>query len=286
LDRCATIITFANDFGGGLTLGPQRTSIFGRIVYQEYTLRLCLSSRHYPNIALNNCPEIWAERRNQHDIKAFTHKKLSHMSDTSENRRLVESILSQADGVFLWVDLVTNEMLMADGDGETLSQKMERLKKTPNGLDDLYTQIFYKLSEKERIDTFQIFKWVLHASRRLSPLELCFALQPNHYLRFMESLRTIHRQGCPDEPIYIRSRSRGLLEIRSVVDQNSASSSPSSDIIQFIHQTVPELLLRKGLELLQPSINISFGRSENRCCRRCAAFTGRRSGDRGTHPNR
>lgn len=124
------------------------------------------------------------------------------MSDTSEDRRLVESILNQADGVFLWADLVTNEMLMADGDGETLSQKMERLKKTPNGLDDLYTQIFYKLSGKEHIDTSRIFKRVLHASRRLSSLELCFALQPNHYLRFMESLRTIHRQGCPDEPIY------------------------------------------------------------------------------------
>src|SRR5437762_3462394 len=62
---------------------------------------------HYPNITLNNCPEIWAEKHNQRDIEIFTHQKLLHLSQTSDNRRLVESILNQADGVFLWVDLTT-----------------------------------------------------------------------------------------------------------------------------------------------------------------------------------
>jgi hypothetical protein len=62
-------------------------------------LRVCPSSRHYPNTTLKDCPEVWAERHNKSDIKEFTRQRLSHIITTSENRHLVNSILRQAEGV-------------------------------------------------------------------------------------------------------------------------------------------------------------------------------------------
>lgn len=50
---------------------------------------------------------------------------------------------------------------------------------------------------------------------------------------------------------FIRSRSRGLLEIRTIFNQNSVSH-PS----EVVHQTVPEFLVRSGFALLQPSLNM------------------------------
>lgn len=50
---------------------------------------------------------------------------------------------------------------------------------------------------------------------------------------------------------FIRSRSRGLLEIRTIFNQN-----PVSHPSEVVHQTVPELLVRCGFALLQPSLNM------------------------------
>lgn len=218
----------------------------GQQPYQK--LRLFLSSRHYPNITMKNCIEIWTESFNQSDIEMFTFQKISQISKTSENQDLAASIIGQADGVFLWVDLVTNALLMAEDDGEPYAAKMQRLRTTPNGLENLYTEIFSGLSNPQRVETFQIFKWVLYACRRLTPLELCFALA----FESIGSIATLHSWQASGNFInngvhlnrFIRSRSRGLLEVRG-------------DTIQFIHQTVPEFLVRKGLKLLQPSVVFS-----------------------------
>jgi hypothetical protein len=50
---------------------------------------------------------------------------------------------------------------------------------------------------------------------------------------------------------FIRSRSRSLLEIRTIFNQNSVSH-PS----EVVHQAVPEFLVRSGFALLQPSLNM------------------------------
>ncbi|KAI1322415.1 hypothetical protein F5Y16DRAFT_416034 [Xylariaceae sp. FL0255] len=111
---------------------------------------------------------------------------------------------------------------------------MANLKQTPRELDGLYNNILSTLTEAQRNETYQLFKWILCSTRRLSPLELCFAMQGTQTER------------------YIRSRSRGLFEIRHVVESRGDSDTAS---IQFIHHTVPEFLSRRGLQILRPTDN-------------------------------
>ena len=224
-------------------------------------LRICLSSRHYPNVTIKNCPEVWAERHNHSDIEQFAVQRLAHITNMLGNQPLVQSVLDQADGVFLWVDLVTNLMLADDDNGETRAKKLETLRKSPNGLDDLYTQVLRELSPVERAETFQIFKWALYASRRLRAKELCFALHCEHsrfhitFAAWRESDSFVE-EGAQMEK-FIRSRSRGLLEIRSVSKQSTSNAIPESQqVVHFIHQSVPEFLLRVGFAILVPAIDI------------------------------
>ncbi|KAF4953747.1 hypothetical protein FGADI_5740 [Fusarium gaditjirri] len=140
-------------------------------------LRICLSSRHYPTITMDDCLELFVESHNNTDIETFTHQKLSISPKSPNNDKMVQSILERADGVFLWVDLVTSSILEADDSGETLQGKLAMLHATPRELDGLYSQVFLKLTSNERLDTFRMLSWVLMATRRLTPVELCFAMQ-------------------------------------------------------------------------------------------------------------
>ena len=136
---------------------------------------------------------------------------------------------------------------------------MKDLRRRPHRLDDLYTQIISRLSKHERIETFRIFKWVMFASQQLDPLELCFELQfeaAGPFMTFLSWTQSQHfiKKGEQMER-YIRSRSRGLLEIRNVARDIDIVSPSRSDAVRFIHHTVPEFLSRKGLALLQLSEN-------------------------------
>ncbi|KAL7815164.1 hypothetical protein V8C26DRAFT_429541 [Trichoderma gracile] len=214
-------------------------------------LKVCLSSRHYPNIYIENCPEIWVERKNHADIEIFTYQKLAHMSNAPNNEDMIQSILSRADGIFLWVDLVTSSILEADDNGETLDERLEALYDTPRELDGLFTQIFLKLGPIERRDTYDMLSWMLFATRRLSSLELCFAMQfsRNNSIVTFDAWRRSQQfiNKGPQTERFIRSRSRGLLTI----EKSSKEGEP--DQVQFIHQTVPGFLLQKGLAILQSS---------------------------------
>jgi hypothetical protein len=114
-----------------------------------------------------------------------------------------------------------------------------------------------ELSDTERVQTF---KWALYAFRRLTPVELCFAVQFESagqmatFTSWRQSDLFIEK-GVQMER-FIRSRSRGLLEIRTIFNQNSASRP--SEVVQFVHQTVPEFLVRAGFATLFKYVAFSW----------------------------
>ncbi|KAE9580194.1 Vegetative incompatibility protein HET-E-1 [Colletotrichum fructicola] len=180
-------------------------------------LQVLFSSRHYPHISVDNCPEIWVENHNGRDIETFTLKKI----------------------------------LKSDDHGESLQQTMSAFEATPQELDGLYMQILHKLTDDERLDTFRLFSWMLFADRRLSPLELCFAMRfhRNASKVTLDSWKRSNEsvgQNLQAEK-FVRSRSRGLLNIQDKDD------SQDSGTVQFIHHTVSVFLLQRGLAILRPN---------------------------------
>lgn len=63
---------------------------------------------------------------------------------------LVEGIVERADGIFLWVSLVTYEMLKSMGNYYSSTQLHKRLENIPKGLDGIFRRMFDTIHERER----------------------------------------------------------------------------------------------------------------------------------------
>jgi len=114
------------------------------------------------------------------DIRQFITEKLSaHGLHVKKNPELLleveDRLLSYADGMFLWVDLVVNS-LRGVRKARDISGKVRDL---PRDLDDAYEKSMRKILEKEesvRTLALRILLWVTNSKRPLSRNELLEAL--------------------------------------------------------------------------------------------------------------
>ncbi|EON63739.1 hypothetical protein W97_02967 [Coniosporium apollinis CBS 100218] len=196
-------------------------------------LRVCLSSRHYPNIQLHNWSEIRMEDCNTKDISTYVVAKLGTRINSDITVQLLsESITAKALGVFLWVVLVVRQLVQALVDEETDDKLFAIVSSVPQGLSDVFKQIVDSISQDERREFAKIMFWVLLAQRPLTATELRYGL----------AFGTAHKtqKDCEASPAFVkkdeqmekllRKRSRGLAGILK-----SGSGGPAT--VRFIHES-------------------------------------------------
>lgn len=270
-------------------------------------LRICLASRHYPNVSLRDCPEIWMEDHNMVDISTHVQRTLGSSSTDQKAAVLISIVLAKASGIFLWVVLVVEILLKAEDDGETFGQKCKRLQGLPSKLEELFEMILKGISTDQRHDTFQILKWVTFAKRRLSPVELYFATaletsnSPFSLATWIESEE--HIKTLSQMSKWVRSRSKGLVELKRrapelLDDLQMPTLSPLSEHyskktafwelgdttedsipvnksfnIQFIHDSLEDFLFSKGLRLLNNTLGDNvIGQCHNDLAKICLKY--------------
>lgn len=133
------------------------------------SLRICLSSRHYPHIRIRRGLSIVLENESSHsvDIEVYVRNELVG-DDSIWMQDLQRKVCARAAGVFLWVVFVVG-MLNEAYDRERSSHAMlKKLNEIPSDLHDFYDEILSTASEgaRERINLLQ---WVLVARRPLWP---------------------------------------------------------------------------------------------------------------------
>jgi hypothetical protein len=124
-------------------------------------LRICISSRHYPNIHVRDCYRIEMERSNESDISMYVSAKLRDIGQYDNT--LQEQITSRSSSVFLWVVLVLQQLREASEDGEPPETISNILNSVPAGLEDLFSDIIASISQNERQKTILIILWILFA---------------------------------------------------------------------------------------------------------------------------
>lgn len=172
------------------------------------------------------------EKANNDDISTFVHSRMPY----SDNSELAERIISKAKGIFLWVALVTEELLTAIEDGETPVALQRKLESIPSDLTERFTQIISSIPQKRRRETRKVMLWVLLAGRPLTPTEFRYALafsQPYQSYKEGDGFRELVES---DENLkkLLRKWSRRLVEI---------VESPDGARVQFIHESVREFLI-------------------------------------------
>jgi hypothetical protein len=228
---------------------------------------ICFSCRHFPIVADNQGREIHVEKENHADISIYVRDELHRRLSTSEaeKQQLVElhkTIVREAQGVFQWATLVVDMTIRHHNHGKSPREIWKMLAEVPKELGDVYKHIWKMLAEvpKELGDvykhilseiinkgdhqqTLRLMRWLCLAERPLTVKELCFAMRlPDTEICPPES--PLAGLELPTHDAMVRqiiSLSGGLIE---------SKQHRRGQILQFIHQTVNDFLLRDGLGFL------------------------------------
>ncbi|KAI0893464.1 hypothetical protein F4806DRAFT_498979 [Annulohypoxylon nitens] len=180
------------------------------------------------------------------DIYHFTR---SFMGELQVDRSLEEEtdyIVRNAQGVFIWVELVRRQLLRFQDNANPHHDVLEFLKSLPRELEDMYKFILKQLLESDK-PVFErsktIFQFVLCADRPLTLSELIHAACISYDRESTFNSSDTHLDNISEaKRFYITTCGGNILEY-----------DDASKTVQFIHLTVREFFLKSGLSL------ISFG---------------------------
>ncbi|PQE33429.1 Ankyrin repeat-containing domain protein [Rutstroemia sp. NJR-2017a WRK4] len=205
------------------------------LCYKKLRSTICFSCRHFPVITKNQRWEIWVEKENHEDISTYVRDELKKRLSPAEaeNQYLMEwqdTIIKGAQGVFQWAALVVG-MVVQYYDNEV-----------PEGLSDVYKHILKEVIERKHYrQTLRLMRWVYLAERPLTMVEICFAMNLPDTETFDSELDELELTTHDTMRKRVVSLSGGLIEFKQHEKQQ---------ILQFIHQSVNDFLVRDGLEFL------------------------------------
>ncbi|KAF9766559.1 hypothetical protein IL306_001018, partial [Fusarium sp. DS 682] len=257
---------------------------------------ICFSCRHYPILDQACQFEICLEEENRQDISTYVRAQLSASRELTASM-IPELITKHAQGVFIWAYLVVDQILDLDNGGAGLRKIEDEIYSIPPDLDDLYHDLIRNVDERPA--SLKLIQWICFSVRPLSLDELRWAMIVDADCQY-KSL-----QECKNAKDYISDSGRmkrriqtlscGLAEVilssgdgdEDLSEPNSSSTSvnssmrtevtPSShaQVVQFIHQSVKDFFVRKGLLVLDDSVtsaDTAIGMAHFRLSRICIRY--------------
>ena len=234
-------------------------------VHAGRDLRICVSSRHYPNIRTLQKSTICVELENVADIAAYVCATLKDIGRYTFD--LHHSITNKAAGIFLWPVLVLQKLREAVEDGEPQQTFSSILASIPEGLDELFRGLVANIASADRPKAASLMLWVLFARRPLSVPELRLALafdtRYSTQRQYEESEAFI--ESNDDAKKLLRKWSRGLIEVKANAERS---------IVQFVHESVREFLLTQyGLDCFERHLSVNaIGVGHCRMARTCFTY--------------
>ena len=118
---------------------------------QKLTVRICASSRDWNvfGLLLSKNPHLTLQNWTIDDIKRFASERLGE-AERDGSEELLHEITRRAEGVFLWVKLVVDELLEPLFNGEPMSKLTSLLSSLPDELPDFYERMLSNISNRDR----------------------------------------------------------------------------------------------------------------------------------------
>ncbi|CAN9412095.1 unnamed protein product [Alternaria alternata] len=223
------------------------------------SFRVCLSSRHYPEVTIQRGISLVLEGQEGHtqDINNYLESAL-RIGSSAQAQKIRKDLQEKSSGVFMWVVLVV-DMLNEEYEGGRIHALERRLKQTPADLHALFQDILTRDSN-DKEELILCLQWVLFAKQPLQPEQLYLAILAGTE---PDALTTQHHQEVTLETTrkFLLRSSKGLTEITKTKNKK----------VQFIHESVRNFLLKEnGLSKIWPEFANNFqGQSHERlkqCC--------------------
>lgn len=183
------------------------------------SVKICFSSRSYPNLGLSEIPGISVEEYNRKDIRTVVRRSLLEITPIKIRQEIESKILSKARGVFQWAVLVANGVAQKDRDGVRDDELFKIVDNIPEGLDQLYTTIINGVRPVEKYQAFKLLRWILSSMRPLAARELRDALATDADMD-RTSISELQRHPSWIEDFgkferHIQTLSRGLVQLQT-----------------------------------------------------------------------
>jgi ankyrin repeat protein len=223
------------------------------------SFRVCLSSRHYPEVTIQRGIILVLEGQEGHtqDINNYLESAL-RIGTSASAQKIRKDLQEKSSGVFMWIVLVV-DILNKEYDGGRMYALERRLKQIPADLHALFQDILTRDSN-DKDELILCLQWVLFAKQPLQPEQLYLAILAGTE---PDALTTQHHQEVTFEIIrkFLLRSSKGLTEITKTKNKK----------VQFIHESVRDFLLKEnGLSKIWPELGNNFqGQSHERlkqCC--------------------
>ncbi|KAK1974197.1 hypothetical protein LZ30DRAFT_423343 [Colletotrichum cereale] len=213
----------------------------------EIKLRICFSSRHYPNIRVKNGLKVTVEDQIGHkeDLEQYVRSYLGKVGSENYTQKIQDQLLEKADGVFIWVVLVLDILNKEIRDGRLFTIE-KRLRQIPSKLSELFKNILLR-DNNNMDDLLLCIQLILFAKRPLGREEFYFAVLSG--LQDNESLVPYNSEQLTVDVMerFVVSSSKGLAETTKV------------QTVQFIHESVRDFLVKdRGWQVLWPTLGEDF----------------------------
>ncbi|PMD16751.1 hypothetical protein NA56DRAFT_632624 [Hyaloscypha hepaticicola] len=230
-------------------------------------IKICLSSRPW-NVFQNafgegRNPKLMLQDHTREDIQIYVKDKLAEdyrfqaLANADQRyHQLIDDIVTKAQGVFLWVVLVTQSLLNGLIDDNSIPDMQRRLNLLPSDLAYFFQHMIGGIEEVYKPQTAQIFQMVTIARTPLPVFLLQYleqeSLEPNYAVKaqrayLSEAEMTQVRKRLAK---YLNARCKGLLEIH--FEENKTFSF--SYKIEFLHRTVRDYLASPDMKAMLKSL--------------------------------
>ncbi|KAK4194507.1 hypothetical protein QBC40DRAFT_290669 [Triangularia verruculosa] len=216
-------------------------------------VKLCLSSRPLnifrDEFGGDETTQLAVHELTGTDMKRFvndhlvSHPKWSRsngntMINTEDKVSLVNEIRQRANGVFLWVALVTKSICDGLTNEDSIYDLRERLRLLPTDLSDLFKHILDRIDLAHRKKSAEHLWIALHDRSKSLPAEAYYFHERDHENERYAIEWPIKHQKTNDQLASrrISALTGGLLEV-----------SPDSQVVSFLHRTVAEFLWTKDI---------------------------------------
>jgi hypothetical protein len=216
------------------------------IISKSPFVKVCLSSRPWLvfDEAFEGCPNLrlqdltWSDIRHYVDDKLDTNLRMETLkkSNAAAASFLVRTIVNKANGVFLWVYIVTRSVLEGLRNHDSIADLQRRLDMLPSDLDALYNHIIRHMNPlyiEQASRIFQIYGAFMGINYSPTILELELAVTANYSSAMAHPSRMTQLEiedRCQRMAVHLKSRCEGLLEIHDFHDRHWESVADTASI--------------------------------------------------------
>jgi hypothetical protein len=176
---------------------PQRMGEFLKILGDqsreglETTIKICVASRPSPQMKdlFGMSPGFKIQEWTRPDIDAYVrtrmsgnyrmHQLLQSQLQADRAQKLLKKIMRRADGVFLWVRLVLDQLCKGLEAGDSIGALEHHLDELPDDLNEFFEHMLKKVDPRYCRESFVILESVLRARVPLTVLQIAMLLYTN-----------------------------------------------------------------------------------------------------------